>query len=342
MRSVAERASGPPPSFEDAANLRQRTRASGLDPEHWYVVARVDGFARGTVEHVAFWGTDVALWRGTDGVFRAAEDRCAHRHLPLTEGHVVDCSWPAATTGGATTARQVVDIPHELFGTSPRFRVGAYPVSERYGLIFVFPGDRARDRGGRDIPLIPELEGERRGLHADAVRLPRAPLDAARQRLGLHPRVPAPASTSRSAAPSCSRCEEIGDRVELEYKSRIAAGRLQNMFIDRSQSDCDSHARRYDYPYHWSNTDGRIKHFLFTLPDDDSHNRHIFIFYRQDHHQAAAPRPAARLVDGEQMDRRSAGYVQPLLGQDVWVIEHEQAAWERHWDRAVARAHARS
>jgi hypothetical protein len=25
--------------------------------------------------------------------------------------------------------------------------------------------------------------------------------------------------------------------------------------------------------------------------------------------------------------------LQPLLGQDVWIIEHEQDAWERHWDR---------
>ena len=25
--------------------------------------------------------------------------------------------------------------------------------------------------------------------------------------------------------------------------------------------------------------------------------------------------------------------LQPLLGQDVWVIEREQDGWERHWDR---------
>jgi hypothetical protein len=25
--------------------------------------------------------------------------------------------------------------------------------------------------------------------------------------------------------------------------------------------------------------------------------------------------------------------LQPLLGQDVWVIEHEQDGWERHWDK---------
>ena len=42
------------------------------------------------------------------------------------------------------------------------------------------------------------------------------------------------------------RCEEIGDRVELEYKSRIAAGRLQNMFIDRSNSECDHMLACYD------------------------------------------------------------------------------------------------
>jgi hypothetical protein len=28
----------PPPSFENAANLRQKARAAGLDPSHWYPV----------------------------------------------------------------------------------------------------------------------------------------------------------------------------------------------------------------------------------------------------------------------------------------------------------------
>ena len=75
------------------------------------------------------------------------------------------------------------------------------------------------------------------------------------------------------------RCEDMGDRIEVEYKSKIAAGRFQNMFINRSESDCDHMLACYDYPYHWSNTDGRIKHFLFTLPQNDNHNRHMFIFY---------------------------------------------------------------
>ena len=39
------------------------------------------------------------------------------------------------------------------------------PVKERYGLVFVFPGDPARSTE-RDIPSIPELEGSKPWPHA--------------------------------------------------------------------------------------------------------------------------------------------------------------------------------
>ena len=31
--------------------------------------------------------------------------------------------------------------------------------------------------------------------------------------------------------------------------------------------------------------------------------------------------------------RHATVFVKPLLGQDVWVIGHEQQGWERHWDQ---------
>jgi hypothetical protein len=131
------------------------------------------------------------------------------------------------------------------------------------------------------------------------------------------------------------RCEDMGDRVEVEYRSKIAAGRFQNMFINRAESDCDHMLACYDYPYHWSNTDGRIKHFLFTLPQDENHNRHMFIFYvRPDTIKLPllGPRLPHWLVD-RMMKAQRFITLQPLLGQDVWVIEREQAGWEKNWDK---------
>ena len=95
----------------------------------------------------------------------------------------------------------------------------------------------------------------------------------------------------------------------------------------------------YDYQYHWSNTEGRIKHFLFTLPKDEKSNRHIFIFYL---HPRAIKLPLPFSKKGPRLPlwlmqkmMTMTRYVtlQPLLGQDVWVLGHEQQGWEKFWDR---------
>ena len=35
----------------------------------------------------------------------------------------------------------------------------------------------------------------------------------------------------------------------------------------------------YEYPYQWSNTDGKIKHWCFVLPIDGTTTRAFFLFY---------------------------------------------------------------
>jgi hypothetical protein len=107
------------------------------------------------------------------------------------------------------------------------------------------------------------------------------------------------------------------------------------MFIDRSESGADHMLACYDYPYHWSNTENRIKHFLFTLPKDEKTNRHIFVFYL--HPKAIklpllGPRLPHWLMQ-KMMRMTRTVTLEPLLGQDVWVLGHEQEGWEKFWDR---------
>jgi hypothetical protein len=335
MIDLSGRAPTPPPSFEHAKNRRQKARSAGLDPNYWYAVQQSSRLARGQSMETKFLGRSIAVFRGKDGRVRAVENRCAHRNLKLTEGKVVGCQLVCPYHGWSYDGDGKATIPHDLFGhKEPNIRIQTVPIKERYGLIFVFPGDPARATE-RDIPLIPELEGAKPWPHAivqfDCPGHHSMLLDNVSDFThGFLHRKYNPFSGT-----DLLRCEEIGDRVELEYKSRIAAGRLQNMFIDRSEADCDHMLACYEYPYHWSNTDGRIKHFLFTLPIDDSHNRHIFIFYvRPD--TIRLPLLGPRLPHwfvSKMMKAQRWMTLQPLLGQDVWVIEREQDAWERHWDR---------
>lgn len=328
---------GAPPTFDEARTRRQKARSTGLDPDYWYAVGQSAHLNKGQSMEVTFLGRSLAVFRGDDGRLRAVENRCAHRHLKLTEGQVVGCQLVCPYHGWAYDGDGTAHIPHELFGHKrPELRIESVPVKERYGLLFVFPGDPALATT-RDIPSIPELEGDAPWPHAIVQ------FDCEGHHSMLIENVSdfTHGFLHRKFQPfegtDLLRCETIGDRVELEYKSKIAAGRLQNMFIDRSDSGCDHMLACYDYPYHWSNTDNRIKHFLFILPQDDGHNRHIFIFYLSPDIvklplvNARLPR---RLVD-LMMKATRFTTLQPLLSQDVWVIKREQEGWERHWDRAA-------
>jgi len=335
MTTLDGHAPGPPPTFEEARTRRQKVRAAGLDPNYWYAVEESAALRNGQVIETKFWGRSIAVFRGQDGRVRAVENRCAHRHLKLTEGQVVDCRLVCPYHGWSYDGDGRAAIPHDLFGhKEPNLRIQTVPVKERYGLVFIFPGDPAL-ADVRDIPLIPELEGAKPWPHAIVK------FDCEGHHSMLLDNVSdfTHGFLHRKFKPfegmELLRIESIGDRVELEYRSKIAAGRLQNIFVNRSEADCDHMLACYDYPYHWSNTDGRIKHFLFTLPIDRTHNRHIFIFYlRPD--AIRLPLLGPRLphwLSHQMMQFARVSTLYPLLSQDVWVIKHEQDGWERHWDR---------
>ncbi len=334
MTDLSGHAPGPPPSFEEARTRRQKARAAGLDPDYWYAVEESSRLGKGEHFETKFLGRSIAVFRGMDGRVRAVENRCAHRHIKLTEGEVVDCRLVCPYHGWSYDGEGRASIPHDLFGRKePDIRIGAVPVRERYGLVFIFPGDPEVAKT-RDIPDIPELSGPKPWPHT-LVRF-----DCPGHHSMLLDNVSdfTHGFLHRKFQPfegtELLRCETIGDRVELEYNSKIAAGRLQDMFIDRGQASCDHMLACYEYPYHWSNTQDRIKHFLFTLPMDDDTNRHFFIFYvRPGMIRIPGLGPVPRRIADAMMKMTRYTTLQPLLGQDVWVIEREQEGWRRHWDR---------
>lgn len=335
MTDLSGHAPGPPPDFEHAKGRRQKARAAGLDPDYWYAVVRASDLKNGDVIKTEFWGRSIAVFRGQDGRARAVENRCAHRHLELTEGQVVDCQLVCPYHGWKYDGDGTANIPHDLFGhKQPRLKIDSIPVKERYGLVFMFPGDPEVAKV-RDIPSIPELDGPNPWPHAIVQFDCEGHHSMLLENVSdfthgfLHRRF------NPFGEHSLLRCEIIDDRVELEYKAKIAAGRLQNMFINRSESACDHMTACFDYPYHWSSTDGRIKHFLFTLPMNRRENRHIFIFYVSPEAiklPLIGPRIPNWLMH-RMMKAQRWVTLQPLLGQDVWVIKREQEGWEKHWHR---------
>ncbi|WP_208678953.1 aromatic ring-hydroxylating oxygenase subunit alpha [Synechococcus elongatus] len=131
-----------------------------LLPNHWYAVAASTDLVGTTPIAASLLDRQLVIYRTAGGQVVVLDDRCPHRGASLAYGQVKDNAiacpyhgWQFAPDG------HCVHIPSQK--TSARIpqvaKVATYPVQERYGLIWVFTGDR--DRAGQ-TPLweLPEYE----------------------------------------------------------------------------------------------------------------------------------------------------------------------------------------
>ncbi|RMF15611.1 MAG: aromatic ring-hydroxylating dioxygenase subunit alpha, partial [Candidatus Dadabacteria bacterium] len=272
-----------PPSFAEAKTRYHKVRAAGLDPNYWYIAAISRDLKRGEIREIVFWKRSIVLYRGKDGRVGAMENRCAHRQVRLSESGLVDgCDLVCQYHGWKYNRDgEVIDIWHETFGhDDPKFRVPRVPVVERYGLIWIFPGD-------------PEL--------ADSVPLPQLPeaepgsgwtmVPKEYNWVAHHSMVLENVSDYTHgylhrkyqpfSKPKLVQCDEHPDRdlVEIAYQAEIGAGKLLDAFMDRDQTQSGLMRLGYQYPYNWSNTDDYIKHFVSIIPQDEQHSHFFFVLF---------------------------------------------------------------
>lgn len=112
---------------------------------HWYPVAEVTDVDDAPFA-VRLLGDDLVLWRDTDGRLTAAPDRCPHREAPLSigrvDGDVLRCAYHG---WGFGTGGRCVDVPSSGPDATvpPTAHLPCVRVEERYGLIWVCPGEPA-------------------------------------------------------------------------------------------------------------------------------------------------------------------------------------------------------
>ncbi len=322
-----------PPDFEEAGNLRQQARATGLDPDYWYAVEQTHRIKPGTVVEVIFWKHSIALYRAVDGSFYALENRCAHRQVKLSLGEVQGCRLVCAYHGWQydETGRRA-DMPQgrtEQEQIKPSIR--SYPVKVRYGLVWLFPGNPGIAEQ-REIPEIPELEGSDRwacvplsftwSAHHSMV------IDNVSDFTHAH--------LHRKYQPFqdaiLTRCETIGDNVHLSYDTKVGRGRFSRLFVDHKNLNTNQMELCFEYPYQWSNTDNAIKHWLFVLPVDERTTRVFFLFYFKSLKVPLLPVRIPRMAMSAALKISNRLLIVPLLTQDKIAVEAEQQGYEQHWD----------
>jgi 4beta-methylsterol monooxygenase len=316
-------------AYAAARSYRQKARAAGLHPDHWYAVEYDALIPRQGVVEVKFWGRSIAVFRGDDGKLRAIENRCAHRQVKLSLGEVTGCRLTCAYHGWSYDEDgRVVDIPHELHGREiSKVKVPSYPVRSRYGLVWLFPGNAA-EAEAKPIPDIPELEGRDRWAcvpidftwraHHSIIIDNVSDFNHAHLHRRYRPFVDA----------KLTRCESVGDSVGLSYDVVVGDGRFSRFFVDRKQVRTDHMELGFDYPYQWSNTGDKIKHWCFLLPIDERTTRVFFLFYFDALKIPFTPFKMPRSVLTPFLMLANRMLIVPLLRQDGVVVEAEQEACE--------------
>lgn len=94
----------------------------------------------------------VVMFRDSAGKVIALEDRCCHRHLPLSMGRVVgdtiECGYHGLTFDGTGAC---VRVPGQS-RVPPGSKIGAWPVLEKYQYVWLWMGDPAK----ADERLLPD------------------------------------------------------------------------------------------------------------------------------------------------------------------------------------------
>jgi len=324
------------PSFEEATNLRQRARVSGMDPNYWYAALLSRELAAGEVKEVVFWRRAFAVFRGLDGTLRCVENRCAHRNLKLSLGQVEGCTLRCAYHGWAYDGDgALADMPHNDFGKQLKIAIDSFPVKERHGLIWIFPGDAALS-AQRAIPSIPEIEGSSPWAHGVIDFLWHGHHSLIMDNVSDFTHGYLHRKWRPFEGDDLLGIEEKDDQVLLQYNSKIAAAPFMDLVIDRQQYAGTSHWSCYQYPYQWSNTEEFVKHWLFVLPQDERTTRVFFLFYYRDFKVPFLPFKMPQKLMTPLIRLGHEYMVRPLFNEDGWAVKKEQEAYERHWDAPVA------
>lgn len=325
------------PTFEEAKNRRQKARAAGMNPNYWYPAEYAKNVGKGDLVEVKFWGKSFVLFRGDDGQLRCLENRCAHRQLKLTTGHVRGCEVVCPYHGWVYDGcGKVVEIPHDLFGRSmPKFQIGSYPVRERYGLIWFFPGDPER-ADKVPMPEIPELEGPNAWVTVPVDFTWRAHHSMIIDNVSDFTHAYLHRKFEPFSDAKMTRLDVVGDKVFVEYDTKVAAGKFYSAFVDRKNANTNHMSLCFDYPHQWSNTDDWIKHWCCVLPIDQYTTRAFFLFYYKSLKLPFLPFSFPKKLMKPLLHIGNRLLMRPLLEEDGMAVEAEQRGYETHYDAPIA------
>lgn len=139
--------------------VQNRIREIGINPNHWYAVAWSKDVKPEAILPVTLWQHSIALWRDRQNQIQAVENVCPHKGVAMDKGKVsgdaIVCGYHGWEFNGQG---ECVGIPYwNDHQKLPCARMRSYPVQEKYGIIWLFPGESEQSHV-ESVPDIPEFD----------------------------------------------------------------------------------------------------------------------------------------------------------------------------------------
>lgn len=316
------------------------TRQLGINPNHWYAIARSSEVSDRPLG-VTLWQQVIVVYRDRQGQVHALEDRCPHRQVKLSHGQVVgdqlECAyhgWQFDGTG------RCVQVPYLAENQKlPGCLLRQYPVREQDGFIWLFPGDLVLADQMKPLALpewdhlnyiatvsVIEAEAHYSFLIENLMDMYHGHLHQDYQAW---------------ADPVLQDLTETGDRVDAHYQAQSyykidKIWSISQLFIPSLRR---LHPEPLDVSYvypHWASSLGNdFKIYCLLCPTGPTHTRAYLIHFTSlnaFHRLHKLPVTFRRFVKN-----RLFGSAQKLLDglvrQDVLMIEEEQQAYLQQPDR---------
>lgn len=134
---------------------QQDIRQTGINPNHWYAIARSTEVKSQPVG-VVLWHQPIVLYRDRQRTVHALEDKCPHRQVKLSHGCVIEDHIECAYHGWRFGASgECVAVPYlATHQKLPSCKIRQYPVQEQDGLIWLFPGDATLAQQKKPLGLL--------------------------------------------------------------------------------------------------------------------------------------------------------------------------------------------
>ncbi|MBF2050382.1 MAG: Rieske 2Fe-2S domain-containing protein [Leptolyngbya sp. IPPAS B-1204] len=312
--------------------IQNRVREIGINPNYWYPVAWADQLKPNQVLPVTLWQQSIAIYRDNNGQVHALENACPHKGVELHKGQVqgnrLVCPYHGWEFNPAGECVNIPYFPPEQ--KLPCANARSYPSEERYGIVWVFPGE-AGLATLRQIPEVPEY-AEPNCLMIPITGIFKAHFSISNENTMdvfhgfLHKNL------QGWFDPALLKLQQTDDSVQANY--RVSYQGFLTKFLGLSTGDDGITTRtvsiHYQYPHYHSTMEGVSSLYLMRLPVGPNETRSFSLLFLPN---IRMPKWLQSVVKPVLVPLVRRFLFMRFLEQDVEMMESEQRIFRQNPQR---------